>query len=179
MLVLSWVISAISGMFVEKGGISLIGILINVGLSTLLSMGFTAVIIRAHDMLESAEVSDLWHPRPFWKFLAAQFLVGISVFVGFVLLIVPGVIAMLVLLFTLYIVIDKELGPIEAMKKSAQITKGHRWELLLLVLLAVVINIVGAVALFVGLIVSIPVTALAIVHAYRTLEKKTAQMSPA
>lgn len=172
MLVLTWVIGAVSSLFAERDAVSVVSILIDVGLSTLLSMGFTAVMIRAHDTIESVSVPDLWHPKPFWKFLAAQFLVGIIVFLGFILLIVPGVIAVLMLIFALYIVIDKELGPIEAMKKSAQITRGSRWELLLLVLLAIVINIVGVLAIFVGLFVSIPITTLAIVHAYRTLERK-------
>lgn len=172
MLVLTWAIGALSAMFGEGERPNVLGMIINIGLSTLLSMGFTAVMIRAHDTIESVGVPDLWHPKPFWKFLVAQFLVGIIVFLGFILLIVPGVIAVLMLIFALYIVIDKELGPIKAMKKSAQITRGSRWELLLLVLLAIVINIVGVLAIFVGLFVSIPITTLAIVHAYRTLEKK-------
>ncbi|MBI2612228.1 hypothetical protein HYW59_00210 [Candidatus Kaiserbacteria bacterium] len=172
MLVLTWVIGAISGVFGEKEAPGLLGTLLNLGLSTLLSMGFTALVIRAHDTIESAEVGDLWHPKPFWKFLAAEFLVGVIVFIGLILLIVPGVIAILMLLFSVYIVIDRELGPIEAMKESMRITRGSRSELLLLVLMCIVLNILGMAALIVGLFISIPITALAVVHAYRTLERK-------
>jgi len=172
MLVLSWVIAGIAGAFATRDFGGFIGAVANIALSTLLSMGFTAVMIRAHDMLESVAVGDLWHPKPFWKFIVAQILVGLIVFVGLVLLIVPGIIAILVFLFVLYIVIDKELGPIEALKESARITRGSRWELLLLVLIVFVLNLVGALALLVGLLVSIPVTTLAMVHAYRMLEGK-------
>ena len=179
MIVLTWVIGAIAGTLGEKGFPGFLGGAVNIGLSTLLSMGFTAVVIRAHDMLESVDVNDLWHPRPFWKFLAVELLVGLIVLVGFVLLIVPGVIAILAYMFVQYLVIDKGLGPIEALKESARITRGSRWELLFLLLIVFVLNILGAVALLVGLLVSIPVTALAMVHAYRTLEAKVGRPTPA
>lgn len=173
MLVLSSAISAVASFFGDKDFGGLIGAVVNIGLSTLLSMGFTAVMIRSYDALESATVFDLWHPRPFWKFLAAELMVGILVFIGLLLLIVPGVILMLIFLFVPYLIIDKELGPIEAMKESARLTKGFRLELLLLVLLVFVLNVAGVLALLVGLLVSIPVTTLAVVHAYRTLESRT------
>ena len=172
MMVGSWVIGALAGALGQDGAAALVGTVVNIALSTLLSMGYAATMLRAHDSTESAEVSDLWHPRPFWKFLGAELSVGVVVLIGLVLLIVPGIIAILTFLFVPYIVIDKQLNPIEALKESARITKGARWELLLLVLLAFVLNIVGAIALLVGLFVSIPVTTLALVHAYRTLEAK-------
>lgn len=172
MIVLSWAIGGMAGLFGERDISGLAGGVVYIALSTFLSMGFTAVVIRAHDMLESVEVNDLWHPKPFWKFLAAQLLSSIVVLIGFILLIVPGIIAILMYLFVPYLVIDKEFGPIEALKKSAELTRGYRWELLLLVLFIVTLNILGALALLVGLLVSVPVTMLATVHAYRMLEAK-------
>ena len=178
MMVVSWAIAALAGSLGGRGGGVLLGAA-NIGLSTLLTMGFTAVMIRAHDALESAEVSDLWHPRPFWKFLAAEILTGLIVLVGLILLVIPGVILMLMYLFVPYLVIDKELGPIEALKESARITRGFRLELLLLFLIAFVLNIFGALALLAGLLVSIPVTTLALVHAYRVLALKAKGAVPA
>ena len=179
MIVVSWAIAALGGSLGERDGGALLGAAVNIGLSTLLTMGFTAVMIRAHDALESAEVSDLWHPRPFWKFLAAEILTGLIVLVGLILLVIPGVILMLMYLFVPYLVIDKELGPIEALKESARITRGFRLELLLLFLIAFVLNIFGALALLAGLLVSIPVTTLALVHAYRVLALKAKGAVPA
>lgn len=171
MMIISWMIGAIAGALGEDGGLALLGVLLNIGLSTLLSMGFAAVMLRSYDTVESAELGELWHPKPFWKFLAAQILIGISVVIGLVLLIVPGIILMLMFILTPYIIVDRELAPIAAMKESARITKGRKWELLLFVLIAFVLNLVGAIALLVGLLVSIPVTTLALVHAYRELAK--------
>lgn len=89
--------------------------------------------------------------------------------VGFLLLIVPGIIFALMFLFTTFIVIDRQLGPIEAMKESNRITRGHKWRLLGLLLLLTLINILGLMALGLGLLISIPVSSLAFTYAYRTL----------
>jgi uncharacterized membrane protein len=86
-----------------------------------------------------------------------------------VLLIVPGILAMIFFMFASIIVIDKDLGPIEAMKASMAIGRGYRWSLLGLIALTTLIMIVGVLALLVGMLVAIPVVALAFIHAYRVL----------
>jgi uncharacterized membrane protein len=148
---------------------SLPGTLVNFVLGTLISMGATAFYLNAHDHPETAGYSSLWHPRPFWSFIIANFLVGILIAIGFVLLIVPGIIAMLMFMFASFIVIDREKGPIESMAMSKLITRGHRWPLLGFVLLLFLINLAGLLALIVGLLVTIPVSTLAFAHAYRAL----------
>jgi hypothetical protein len=135
----------------------------------LLEMGLVAFALKAHADVEKAEVKDLWHPQHFWQYAAVKILTGIIVVIGLVLLIVPGIIAALALIFATYLVIDKNLGPIEAIKESVRITKGHRWQLFLLALALIGINILGALALMVGLLVTIPVSLLAVAHAYRKL----------
>jgi uncharacterized membrane protein len=132
-------------------------------------MGATAFYLNAHDHPETAGYSSLWHPRPFWSYLIANLAVGILIAIGLVLLIVPGIIALLMFMFTSFIVIDREKGPIESMAISKLITKGKRWPLLGFVLLLFLINIAGMLALIVGLLVTIPVSTLAFTHAYRGL----------
>jgi uncharacterized membrane protein len=85
---------------------------------------------------------------------------------------VPGIIFMLMFMFTTFIVIERELGPIDAMKESRRITRGHKWQLLGFLLLLVLINLLGLLALVVGMLVSIPVSSLAFAHAYRLLGGK-------
>jgi uncharacterized membrane protein len=148
---------------------SLPGTLVNLALGTFVSMGVTAFYLAAHDNPDSVSLSSLWHPRPFWKFLGASILLGLAIAIGIILLIVPGIIFSLMFLFTTFIVIERELGPIEAMKESNRITRGHKWPLLGFVLVLTLINLLGLLALVVGLLVSIPVSTLAFVHAYRVL----------
>jgi uncharacterized membrane protein len=85
---------------------------------------------------------------------------------------VPGIIFALMFMFTTFIVIDRESGPIDAMKESGRITDGHKWKLLGFTLVLVLINLLGLAALVVGLLVSIPVSSLAFVYAYRLLGGK-------
>jgi uncharacterized membrane protein len=152
---------------------SVIGTVINLGLGTLLGMGATAFYLAAQDNPETVDLSLLWHPQPFWKYLGASILYALAFVAGLVLLIVPGIIFALMFMFTTFIVIDRELGPIEAMKESNRITHGHKWTLLGFALMLVLINLLGVLALVVGLLVSIPVSSLAVAHAYRVLAGRT------
>jgi len=148
---------------------SILGAVVSLALGTLISMGATAFYLVAHDNPEAADLSLLWHPQPFWKYLGMYLLVALVIAAGLILLIVPGIIFALMFMFAPLIVIERELGPIDAMKESNRITRGHKWPLLGLVALLILINVLGVLALVVGLLVSIPVSTFAFVHAYRSL----------
>src|SRR5680860_1395550 len=150
---------------------SLVGGLLNLVLSTFVGMGVTAFYLAAHDNPETVDLSALWHPRSFWKFLVASILVGFAIGIGLVLLIVPGILAMLFFTYSTVPVVDRDLGPIEALKESMRIGRGYRWSLLGLVALLALIVFVGMLALFVGLLVAMPVATLAFIHAYRVLSR--------
>ncbi len=167
--VLSGFSASIGGSFGLQGISQATGSFINFVLGTFISMGMTAFFLKAHDSPDTVESKELWHPQPFWYFLAAKLLSGVVVVLGLILLIVPGIMLALMFIFTPYIVIDKNLGPVEAMKESKRITDGHKWSLLWFCLVLVLLNILGAVCLLVGLLVTIPISSLAVVHAYRTL----------
>lgn len=153
----------------DAGLASLLSFAISMIVGALVSMGLYAFTLKAHDNVAEASVRDLWHPKPFVPFLATYILLSIVLTIGFILLIVPGIILGIIFGFALYLVIDRNAGIIESFKESARITKGNRWNLFLLGLVFIGINIVGALALLVGLLVSIPVTMLAMTHAYRKL----------
>jgi uncharacterized membrane protein len=163
-------------MTTSRALINLLMTIIRLAVDMFLGMGFIAFFLKAHDALDQVKLSDIWHPHPFWKYTGASLLTGIIVVIGFILLIVPGIFAMIVFAFTTYLVIDRNLGPIEALKESARLTKGHRWLLLGLFFLVLLINILGAICLLVGLLVTIPVTSMAIIHAYRSLSLKSAEV---
>lgn len=164
--------------FGDSGVAVLVGLLTYLASYTLINMGRNSFLLRAHDSLDSVTLKALWHPQSFWSYLAAQILFGIAIVIGFMLLIIPGIIVALAYQFWSYIVIDRNLGPIEALKESARITRGHRWELLGFFVLILLLNLVGTLALLVGLLVTIPVTSLATVHAYRTLEHQASEVAP-
>jgi len=152
--------------------------LVNIAVSTLVGLGITSVYLKAHESVESVSFSNLWYPDLFWNYLAASLVMSVIIGIGFILLIVPGIVLATMLLFTTYLVVDRKLGPIEALKESRRITDGKKWQLLVFLLAIFGINIVGFICLLVGLLVSIPVSTLAIVHVYRKLEHSASEVTP-
>lgn len=82
-------------------------------------------------------------------------------------------------LFVEYYVIDKNAGPTKALDASTRAVRGYGWKLLWLLVLLLLLNLLGVVCIVVGLLVSVPVSALAIVHAYRQLEHRADEIVPA
>jgi|SRR3989344_522513 len=175
---ISGAVSSALGSVEEGPVVGIANTLVNMAVSTFIGLGITSIYLKAHVSVESVSFSDLWHPDLFWNYFAASIVVSIIVGVGFILLIVPGVILALMFLFTTYLIVDKKLGPIEALKESNRITKGKKWQLLVLMLAIIGVNILGFIGLLVGLLISIPVSTLAIVYVYRKLEHSASEVVP-
>jgi len=113
--------------------------------------------------------------RYFLNVLVATLVVGILVFTGILCLIVPGVIIALGLIFVVPVIVDKELGPIEALKESWRITQGKKGDIFLLVLGFILVTIAGLCACCVGALLAAPVCLIAQTYAYlRLTGQKTA-----
>jgi uncharacterized membrane protein len=116
------------------------------------------------------EVSMLLQTDGFFNYLVAAILFGIAVFFGLVLCIIPGIILAVVFHYFGYAIVQQpELGAVDALKRSAEITKGSRWQLFGLALLLLLINFVGLLACGVGLLFTYGISAIAIAYAYKTL----------
>lgn len=146
-----------------------VSFLISIIASVLLYTGLLAVYLKAHDNVSTPKLGEMWNPAPFFKYLALSVLLLLIVGVGLILLIVPGIILGLAFSFAGFLVIDRNMGPIEALKESARLTKGHRWKLFLLALALMGLMILGMIPLMLGLLVVLPLGLLASIHAYRTL----------
>jgi len=147
----------------------LLGFLINIAVNVMVGIGTLAFFIKAHDTPDTATYYDAWRPELFWKYLGAYILFVIIVSVGFILFIIPGIIASLTFGFTLYLVVDKGLGPIEALKESARLTKGNRWRMLAMAGASALLMILGILCLIVGIFVAAPILTLAGVEMYRRI----------
>jgi hypothetical protein len=66
--------------------------------------------------------------------------VGLAVGCGFILLLIPGIILMVWLLFAPYLVITNRLGPIDSISYSFRLVRGHWWRT------AALITIIGIIA---------------------------------
>ncbi|GIK84307.1 MAG: hypothetical protein BroJett025_09290 [Patescibacteria group bacterium] len=106
------------------------------------------------------------------NFIVAQILMMLIIFGGFLLFIIPGIIFSIKFMFTPYLIVDKGMGPIEALKASAKMTDGVKWDIFGFMAATVVLMYSGILALFVGLIVTIPIGTLAYVILYDRLLKR-------
>ncbi|VVB64462.1 Uncharacterised protein [uncultured archaeon] len=139
-------------------------------LDLLISMGVIKITLKFCDQ-ERTTYRDLFSAyRLLLNYLVGSIVYGIMVAIGFVFLIVPGVYLAVKYQFYDYLIVDKGMGPIEAIKRSGVLTEGVKWNLVLFWLALVGINILGMLALGVGLIATVPVSWLANAYVYRRLQ---------
>jgi uncharacterized membrane protein len=102
--------------------------------------------------------------------LLSSLLVGIGVVLGFVLLVVPGVILGLGLELYVFALVDQGLGPVEALQESWRLTDGYK---VFLFLIGLVLTVVAAIIIVFtcgfGLVAVAPTLALVQAVIYHTL----------
>jgi uncharacterized membrane protein len=108
----------------------------------------------------------------FFPFLLVSILYGLVVALGMALLIVPGVIWGLKYAFSTFLVVDRKLDPVEAFRESNRLTMGVKGPLFGFAMAMFGVNLLGAIALGIGLIVTVPTTFIAAAHVLRTLQAR-------
>lgn len=131
--------------------------------------GVSFVFLKAarDDPLDLKDVFEAF--KNYWNVVLASFLVGIIVVIGFILLIVPGIIIACRLVFTPYLVVDRKMPAIEAIKESWRLTNGHAWKVFLIGLLSIPIAIAGLIFFGVGIIIAIMWIGLAFASLYHAV----------
>lgn len=177
--------------------IPLLGILFWI-LFLIMQIGLLKILLKLYDN-EKPSLGNLFkHYSLFFKFLAGMILYALIVLLGSILfilflvfiwfgggftaytsgplvfllafaLLIPSIVLGIKYQFFGYLIADKGMGPISALKKSGEITRGAKWSLFLLGLLIALINLAGALVFLVGLFATIPTGMMAMTHAYRKL----------
>jgi uncharacterized membrane protein len=134
-----------------------------------IEMGWISIALKIVDG-QDATLSNLMDGIPnVISFVIATIIYSIIVAIGLILLIVPGIYLAIRLAPVTFVIIDTGAGPIAALSRAWEITKGYTLSLFLFGLVAVVINIVGMLLFGIGLLVTAPVTALAYAYIYRRI----------
>jgi hypothetical protein len=76
-----------------------------------------------------------------------------------------------------YFVIDKGLGPINALKASSRTTMGAKWQLLVFEGLCGIVNLLGFICLGLGLFATFPTVLVALALVYRQLSQQTPSLA--
>ncbi len=139
----------------------------------ILELGLIKICLKFYDQ-EKPKFDDLFSQHLlFFKIFFGSILYGLVIFFGLILFFIPGIIFAIRFYLFEYFIVDKGLGPIEALKSSWRITKGAGWNLFLFILLISAINFLGALAFVAGLLLTIPTTTLATIFVYRKLLEKS------
>ena len=107
---------------------------------------------------EEVELNDLFDGfKDFERSLLAYFLMILAVVVGFIFFIIPGIVLALGLSQTMFILADDpEIEAVDALKKSWEMMKGHKTDLLLLGLRFIPLAILSIFTLGIGFLWLIP-----------------------
>jgi uncharacterized membrane protein len=162
-------------------GIKFVAQVINFLVASLFAGGYVRFMLNIARG-NAYSISDIFsETKLFGRMLVARFLVGLVVGVGMMLCFVPGIVLALGLSQTNYLVVDKGMEPIEAMKESWRLTEGQRVNLLLYGFIGFGIALVGLLACCVGLFVATPVLAIgsAYLHLRLTRQPTAALVLPA
>ena len=118
--------------------------------SIFLSIGvFTYMLKIARG--EPASVADLFGGGALLlPAIGISILYGLAALVGFILLIIPGIIVLLMFSQAIFILIDQQTGVIDSLRLSAQVTKGNKLTLFAIWCVSLGLSILGLLACFVG-----------------------------
>jgi uncharacterized membrane protein len=121
-------------------------------------------------------VEQLVSTKDIGPYFIASLLVALVVTVGLLLCVIPGLIAGFLLQFYGYAIIDRKSDsvttapqstPTGAIRASFEVVAANVGPLILLAVLCFLLNVAGALLCGVGLLVTIPVTAIAVAYAWR------------
>jgi uncharacterized membrane protein len=101
--------------------------------------------------------------------ILASILVGVMIAVGLFLLVIPGLIVAFLSWWTLQFVIDRHDSAIDGIRSSFRAISSQAGSVFLLALALIGINILGAIPLGLGLLITVPLSTIASTYAYRVV----------
>ena len=149
--------------------VAIAGELVNAWVTLPIAMGLFAI------SLERASGGEILNDRLFafypWatRLLLAAVLMTLLIFVGYVLLIVPGIYLSVAYLFALPLLVQEQMGIVEALEASRKALTHCWFNVFGLLLVLALINGLAAMPLGIGLIWSVPLTVVSIGLAYKKI----------
>jgi uncharacterized membrane protein len=105
---------------------------------------------------EEADIKILFEgfKGKYFNIVLAHLIVVALTILGFMLLIIPGFIVLCRLAFVSYLVMDKDMEPMQAVERSWQLTRGHGWKIFGMGIISFFLVIGGLIFFIVGVIIS-------------------------
>jgi uncharacterized membrane protein len=113
---------------------------------------------------------SFFSPRRLGSVFVAGVIVNLAVLVAAGLTCgILGIVVAFFTMFTIYVLLDRNLSPVEAIKASFEITRRNAGHSIVALLIGSLIAYIGAWICYVGIIVTAPVGALFLVYSYRRI----------
>jgi hypothetical protein len=172
--------------------------LVIAAIAVIITAVLQAAILRAAALATIGDPIDIeasyrWGLRRVWSVLLIAILVGLTVAIGFILLIIPGIIALVFLSVSVPALVVENLRGTAAMRRSWALVRNHFWHVLGVIVVAAlmtgvvnsVLNAIGSHNRFLGAILGIigqlivaPFSALVSVVLYIDLRARVESLTP-
>lgn len=121
---------------------------------------------------QEPSVSQFVQGDNFVPFALTAILVGLGAAVGFVLCILPGIAWLIFTAYAPILALEKGVGPGEAISTSINWVKSQFGTIFLLLLVCWLLGIAGIILCCIGVLVTYPISRIAIVYSYRALNNE-------
>lgn len=99
------------------------------------------------------DIADVFRGfQQFGRALGVFVLYSVMIVVGLVLLVVPGVFVAIAFMPCMFLVLDDDLGVLDTLRRAWEMTEGYRGRIFIVAVAVVGINVLGLLALLVGVI---------------------------
>jgi len=143
--------------------------IITIIVDSILSLGVIAIVLNIYNKKTSNTAMLFSQANKFFIYIWSLILYYLGIIIWLIALIVPWIIFALRCSFFAYFIVEENLWPIEALKASRNKTRWYGRRLFGFYIILGCINILWFVALFVGLLVSLPITSLASAYYYKKI----------
>lgn len=132
-------------------GLFILAALVAAAISVIITALLQAALLRAGAQASIGDPVDVdasyrWGLRRFGSVLLVSILVGIAVAIGFILLIIPGIIALVFLSVAVPAVVVEDRRGTAAMRRSYELARNHFWHALgVIVVAALIAGVVSAI----------------------------------
>ena len=144
-------------------------------LNRYLALGFARVSLDFYDKDHSTLKRLFFGYKLIFKDAVASSLYWLLCSVGFLFFIVPGIYFAIRYMFYHFVIVDTGDGPLDALRKSSQLTDGVKWELFAFWILIMLINWAGFSTFGITMLITWPLSSLAYAYVYRKLSSKQIQ----
>ncbi len=137
--------------------------------NVIVTLGFIKLSLSVYDGVKPSVSIIFSQTKYFFRYFFASVLYGLIVLGGMLLLVIPGIIWAIRFRYFGYAIVAKDMKIIESLKESRRLTKGLTWKLFVFSLALFGINLLGLIPAGVGLLVTIPISIIAVGYVWRKI----------